>query len=404
MKRIAWITALVLGTLMSLILLWQFRQAIVVFLLSLAAAASIRPVIDSLTRRGVRPGIALLIAYLALILLMGGLLTALSRTLVGDLEQMTNNLAEAYENINRTWPARGDALLATLASQLPPAPELFEALGGEEGRHALQGLLGTASSVAGFFGQVTVILILSLYWSADRVHFERLWMSLIPVDLRIQARTLWRNIETGAGKYILGEIVQSYLVVLILWMGFSWIGLPQPTLLALVSALCWFIPWLGAVLALIPVILLGLTISPGVALAAGVLTVLVLAVMEMYVQPRFYSRQRFNSLFLVMVVIILTQAFGLLGLIVAPVLAAVLQIGFQHLALRRERDLRLELVSEEINQLQSSLLHVRQRIGSLESGAAPELVNLTERLMELVDKTTDYLVESGEVPLPHEGS
>lgn len=400
MKRIAWITAIVLGTLMGLVLLWQFRQAIVVFLLSLAAAAAIRPVIDYLTRRGIKPGIALVVAYLSLILLVGGLLTVLSRTLVKDLEQMTNNLAAAYDNIDRTWPARGDALLSTIAAQLPPTAALFDALGGEEGRQALQGLLGTASSVAGFFGQVIVILILSLYWSADRVHFERLWMSLIPVDLRIQARTMWRNIEAGAGKYILGEIVQSYLVVLILWIGFSWIGLPQPTLLALVSALFWFIPWLGAVLALIPVILFGLTVSPGVALAAGLLTTLVLAVMEMYVQPRFYQRQRFNSLLLVMVVIILTQAFGLLGLVVAPVLAAALQIGFQHLALKRERELRLELVGEEIGQLQASLLHIRQRVGSLETGAAPELVSLTERLQELVDKTTGYLVESGEIALP----
>ena len=63
-------------------------------------------------------------------------------------------------------------------------------------------------------------------------------------------------------------------------------------------------------------------------------------------------------------------------------------------------DLRLERVVEEISQLQSCLLLVRQRIGSLESGAAPELVNLTDRLQKLVDKTTGYLVESGEIALP----
>ena len=99
-------------------------------------------------------------------------------------------------------------------------------------------------------------------------------------------------------------------------------------------------------------------------------------------------------------VIILTQTFGLLGLVVAPVLAAVLQICFQYRALRREEDLRLGLVSEEISQLQSGLLRVRQRIGSLESGTAPEPVNLAERLQELVDKTTGCLVESSEIALP----
>ena len=399
MKRVAWITALVLGTIAALVLLWQFRQAMVVFLLSLATSAAVRPVIHSLTKRGLKPGLALIFTYLSILVLVGGLFTVIGRSLFNDLEQLTNNLTSGYEQILVDWPASGDQILKTIAGQLPPAEKLFDALSGEEGQAALQGVIGTASGVAGFFSQVVIILILSIYWSADRVHFERLWLSLIPVEQRMRARTAWREIESGVGDYITGEVVQSYLLVLILWLGFDWIGLPQPALLALISALAWFIPWLGAVLAVIPVVINGLSVGAGVAAAAGLLTVITLILMEFYVQPRFFARQRFNSLFLVLVVIMMAQVAGIIGIIIAPVLAVALQIGFQHLVNSRDSRLQTEQVNEEFMQLQASLENIQKRLRVQREEVAPEMVNLLERLDVLMEKTTAYL-QSGSLRNP----
>ena len=103
MKRIIWLTALVLGTLAGLVLLWQFRQAVIVFLLSLATAAGMRPVINFFIKRGIKPGLALLLAYFSLLILAGGLFAVLGRTLLSDLEQITDNLTTAYEEIVDTW-------------------------------------------------------------------------------------------------------------------------------------------------------------------------------------------------------------------------------------------------------------------------------------------------------------
>jgi len=391
MKRIAWITTLVLGTITVLLILWQFHQALFIFLLSLATSAAVRPIINSLIKRGIKPGLALIFTYLSLLVLVGGLFVLISRSLLSDLEQLTNNLTAGYEQILQDWPESEDQILKTIAAQLPPAEKLFEALSGEEGQAALQGIIGTASSLAGFFSQMVIILILSIYWSIDRVHFERLWLSLIPVDQRTRARAAWRAVEDGVGDYIIGEVVQSYLVVLILWLGFTWIGLPQPALLALLSALAWFIPWIGAVLAIIPVIAIGLSINAGIALAAGGLTVITLILMELYIQPRFFARQRFNSLLLVLVVIMMAQVSGIIGLIIAPVIVVALQIGFQHLLAERETRLHAEQVNEEFIQLHASLENIQDRLRTQEQDIAPEMLNLLERLQVLMDKTTEYL-------------
>lgn len=391
MKRIAWITALVLGTITVLLILWQFHQALFIFLLSLATSAAIRPIINNLIKRGVKPGLALIFTYLTLLVLVGGLFVLISRSLLTDLEQLTNNLTTGYEQILQDWPESENQILKMVVAQLPPAEKLFEALSGEEGQAALQGMIGTASSLAGFFSQLVIILILSIYWSVDRVHFERLWLSLIPVEQRTRARAAWRAVEDGVGDYIIGEVVQSYLVVLILWLGFTWIGLPQPALLALLSALAWFIPWIGAVLAIIPVIAVGFSINVGIALAAGGFTIITLILMELYIQPRFFARQRFNSLLLVLVVIMMAQVAGIIGLVIAPVIVVALQIGIQYLLAERETRLHAELVNEEFVQLHASLEDIQNRLRLQNQESAPEMLSLLERLQGLMDQTTDYL-------------
>lgn len=391
MKRIAWITALVLGTITVLLILWQFHQALFIFLLSLATSAAIRPIINNLIKRGVKPGLALIFTYLTLLVLVGGLFVLISRSLLTDLEQLTNNLTTGYEQILQDWPESENQILKMVVAQLPPAEKLFEALSGEEGQAALQGMIGTASSLAGFFSQLVIILILSIYWSVDRVHFERLWLSLIPVEQRTRARAAWRAVEDGVGDYIIGEVVQSYLVVLILWLGFTWIGLPQPALLALLSALAWFIPWIGAVLAIIPVIVVGFSINVGIALAAGGFTIITLILMELYIQPRFFARQRFNSLLLVLVVIMMAQVAGIIGLVIAPVIVVALQIGIQYLLAERETRLHAELVNEEFVQLHASLEDIQNRLRLQNQESAPEMLSLLERLQGLMDQTTDYL-------------
>lgn len=391
MKRIAWITALVLGTITVLLILWQFHQALFIFLLSLATSAAIRPIINNLIKRGVKPGLALIFTYITLLVLVGGLFVLISRSLLTDLEQLTNNLTTGYEQILQDWPESENQILKMVVAQLPPAEKLFEALSGEEGQAALQGMIGTASSLAGFFSQLVIILILSIYWSVDRVHFERLWLSLIPVDQRTRARAAWRAIEDGVGDYIIGEVVQSYLVVLILWLGFTWIGLPQPALLALLSALAWFIPWIGAVLAIIPVIAVGFSINVGIALAAGGFTIITLILMELYIQPRFFARQRINSLLLVLVVIMMAQVAGIIGLVIAPVIVVALQIGIQYLLAERETRLHAELVNEEFVQLHASLEDIQNRLRLQNQESAPEMLSLLERLQGLMDQTTDYL-------------
>ena len=237
MKRIAWYTTLVLITLTGLVLLWQFREAFVFFLLSIAIASAFNPLIDYLTERKIPRKIALVISYVTVLGLLAGLLWIMLGPFAHDFEQVSNQLAISYEQTHASWLENGTAFQHTLAGLIPPPEELFLRIGDSEEIWLFQGLVNITTNLIGFFGSLGIVLVLSLYWSVDRLHFERLLLSLIAVDKRVQVRMIWRGIENGVGAYIRSELIQSLLAGFLLWLGYRLMGLDYPVLLAVVGGL-----------------------------------------------------------------------------------------------------------------------------------------------------------------------
>ncbi len=398
MKRIAWYTLLVLITITVLILGWQFRQALVLLLFSLAVSAAFRPLIDYFIDRGAPRKVALILSYLAVLGAIALLIWTVSGPLISDLEQVSNQIAIRYEHIQTTWPESDIPAQRSLASQLPPVEELFVSADGEGSSQLFQGLMGFTTNLVSLIGNLGLILILSLYWTTDRMHFERLLLSLIPVNQRAKVRRIWRGIEKGVGAYIQSELVQSLLAGGLLWLGYSLMGLEYPVLLAVLGALAWLIPWFGAVIAMIPLLLVGISSNLTLGILAAVYTLCILVVQEYFIEPRIFRRKSYSSVILVLVILILTDAFGLIGLILAPLLSATIQNIFKYI-------LQPPFASDALIQdpgdpfSQTALLRERleQTKGALEDHShppSPQVVNLMERLDRLIADTDRYLYES----------
>src|SRR6185295_12129801 len=133
--------------------------------------------------------------------------------------------------------------------------------------------------------QLLISLVLSIYWSADQEHFKRLWVSLLPVEMRASAREIWQNIEIGLGGYLRSQLIQSVLALFLLGIGYQVLGLKYPAALALIGTIGWLIPWIGVLLVVIPAVLVGLSMSPLLALLGAIFTIAVLYFLEFVVEP-----------------------------------------------------------------------------------------------------------------------
>ncbi len=388
MKRIAWFTIVILATLGGLFLLWQMRVAVILFLLALTISAAIRPLVDRLMSRHLSKGLALLVTYALLVGAFIGLLLLIGGRVIGDIQEFMTDASSRYQEIQTTWPT-GTPFQQVIAQQLAPLSDLSHVIAGQQGTAFWQTVLGFTLSSFDLLGQVIITLVLSIYWSADQERFKRLWLSLFPAEIRARTRESWQAIEDGVGAYVRSEFVQSWLALILLALGYSLLGLKYPILLALIGAIGWLIPWVGVLLAVIPALVVGLTMSPALGFGAAAYALAILSFLEIVVEPRFFNRRRFSSLLVVIVVLVLADEYGLLGVLLAPPLAAVIQITANQIIRSSTPSAATTPPVNQLEVLLSRLDAFQATLAQHSEAPSPEMVNLTDRLKRLIDRARE---------------
>jgi putative permease len=383
MRRVMTYTAVVLATCAALYILWQFRIILLLFFLSLFVAAMVRPLIEWLMVRGVGRTFAQALTYLflagSLILLIG----LAGDPFITELNHAANQSIIRYESLHRSWQ-KGANWQQALADNLPPP---YSPSTGDETElgEMLPALMNVTTGIMGLIAGLLMLFALSIYWSVDQSRFERLWLSLLPVSRRRYARNSWREIEQSAGSYLRSQTAQSILAALALGISTWLVGYPYPMLLAAIGALGSFVPVFGGLLTALAALALGSQESIFMGIAAGLYTLLIFAFLEFLVEPRLWPRERLSLFLTILFIIPLMDAFGIWGLIAAPLLATISEsiIGetFKALTSRQVDSGDLNKLSDRHQQIHDLVVADEQDELML------ELENLSQRLAKLLDES-----------------
>ena len=242
-------------------------------------------------------------------------------------------------------------------------------------------------ALAAVVSGVLVILFLSLYWIVHQVHFERLWLSLLPSGQRKQARGIWRTVEPDIGAYVRSQGAQSLLAGLLLGLGYWLLGSPYPALLALIGALASLIPLVGIALAVFPVLLVGLLTGVQLTLITVLYTLVVMIALSVWAKPRLFNRRWDNPILTVTLLIAMADAFGFVGIIVAPLLSVVCQILWSRLVSHRLASGAADQVSDLVERQE----HVWATIRAMDEPHVPLVISSMERLTRLMAKAEPIL-------------
>ena len=376
----------VMTTLLALVVLWQFRIVVVYVMISLALAATVRPLGKGWSERGFVTRLALILLYLVGLGSFIFLIFLVGRFAIADIQQLAQTLS-----VQGTWRLprwlEGSSFQQALVARLPTPDMLFEAVTGEQGQLVLPAILGFTQGIGGLVSAVFVILFLSLYWSINQIHFERLWLSLLPSELRKHARDIWRTIEHDLGAYIRSDVVQSLLAALVLGLGYWLLGSRYPTLLALIGALALLIPVVGAILVVSLPLLMGLLTSVQLGLLTALYTLVVVIGLRVWVEPRLFKREWHNPILTLVILLAMADTFGLLGLIVAPPLSAVCQVLWNLLVSNR----LAAGAATQVSDLNERHTHLLAAISEMDELPPPLVMSSMTRLTDLLQKAEPVL-------------
>src|SRR4029077_14681714 len=172
-------------------LLWRFRGAAALFVLSLAGAAMGRPFVEMLEPRLGRSA-ALVVVYASGLGLLGVFGYVLTHGFLRELDDAAERLGAAYDRL-RARPGQSGPVHGFFLGRLPPAASIYSAIGAARPTLLLDEALGITRHALDLCGQFLITIAFPSYWRASRESFERLWLSMVPAPRPPRARDIWRS-------------------------------------------------------------------------------------------------------------------------------------------------------------------------------------------------------------------
>jgi predicted PurR-regulated permease PerM len=297
----------VLGVVAAALALWKLKILLALIFLAFTIAAAMRPGIETLKQRGIPRGVGILVHYAALVGAVGLVLWAV-------VPRAVNQVQDAIGSSEDETGLKGEVLgwLDRRLERLPEPEELVDP--------ALEvTLIGVEIALGVLF-----TFAAAAYWIFERDDAVRVVTSLVPRPRRKVVRSTWDLIDLKLGAYVRGQLLLIVLVATVLSLCFWAIGLPFWLLIGIFAGIVEIVPVIGPFTAGALAVGVGLTESVEVAVAAGLIVLVVRLLEDYLVIPRVLGDAVGLSPLVVLVsVAAAALLFGELAVLLAIPMAAV---------------------------------------------------------------------------------
>ena len=313
--RVAVGTLVVVGIVLAVVLVWEARLVVALLFSAIILAATLRPGIDWLASRGIRPGIGVVLHYAVLVALLGVALWLVVPAAVDQVQGALGDQHRLRDEAQQSTGIKHDILIALdrKLNDLPSGSRLIDPAF-EYGRIAFEVIIGM------FF-----VFAASAYWILERQRAVDFVCSLLPRPKRKTVRDAWTLIELRLGAFVRGQAILVVIISTVLSACFWAIGLPYWLLVGVFAGVVEVVPVIGPLVAGILAVGVGLSVSAHLAVLAAVVVIGVRLLEDYVVIPRVLGHSVGLSPLIVLVsVTTVGLVFGGFAVILAVPIASIL--------------------------------------------------------------------------------
>jgi predicted PurR-regulated permease PerM len=186
---------------------------------------------------------------------------------------------------------------------------------------------GIFSTTLGAITGLSIIVIVGVFLAYSPGMYQTGFLHLVPIVHRERAAEVMTSIGTTLRWWLLGQLISMTVLAVSTWIMLTLLDVPLALILALITGLMTFIPYLGPLIALIPIILLSFLESPFLALNVFILYMGIQNVEANVLMPIIFHRTvHIPPALGVISQILFGSLLGVLGFILAiPLMAVILQ-------------------------------------------------------------------------------
>lgn len=184
-----------------------------------------------------------------------------------------------------------------------------------------QFVLGGASSV---LTGALVILFLGILFAIDPASYRESLVLLVKQSYRARTRAVMDEMGNVLRLWFVGQLIRIILMTIWVWIALYWIGLPGPFVLGLQAGLSNFIPYLGPIVAAIPIALVAMPLGGSLLIWAVVIYTIIQSI-EGYVLGPLIQRKAVEipPAWTLVAIVVLGALFGVMGIALAMPMVAI---------------------------------------------------------------------------------
>ena len=225
--------------------LGQLTQVITLLIAAFFLTLALNPLVESLTRRGLRRAMSVTIVFIGLI----GVFTALGFVVVPPVAQQGGLLADnapkyLADLLSNRFIQDFDSQYHVIARFQAEFQKLIA--DGNFMSGVFGGVLGAGKALASGFFSILTVLVLTLYFLSSLPKVKQAAYGMVPASRRPRFVSLSEEIMRRVGGYAIGQVAVATINAILSWVMMSIVGIRYAAVLAVAVGFLGLLPMVGA--------------------------------------------------------------------------------------------------------------------------------------------------------------
>ena len=321
-KTIFW----VLGVGVLAVLIYMVRDIIAVLIFAIIIASALEPILRYAQSKKIPRLLSLVVIYLLFFIFFAALIYIFLPLVLDQLRDFFQNYPTYFGKIEEAagvitflpgLSGNIHELLSQLTEQIP----------------SLTSLISYISAIFGGILSFVVVLVVSFYLSISRNALDNFLKAILPPQFEVYVHSLWVRAQYKMGRWLQAQILLSFIMALITGLGLWILGVKYAFLVAVIAGVLEIVPYVGPIVAGGLATLLALSQSATLGLCTLVFFVAAQQLEGHILVPLLIKKLvGLNPVAVILAMLIGAKLGGILGILLAVPIAAVIDEFFDDLA------------------------------------------------------------------------
>jgi predicted PurR-regulated permease PerM len=278
---------------------------------------------------------AMLISVLGTLAIIGLLVWFMEAKIQKQVAELSNTLPHTIANVK--------AKLGTS----PVGQKVLDTVNDDNSQKLMTTAQSFFSTGFGVLGDIYIIIFLGIFFTANPSLYKDGILLLVPKSRKEMGKHIMNRISLSLKGWLKGMMASMIIVTILITVGLTIIGIPVAMVLGLITGILELVPNFGSIIAMIPGVLLGLTVSTNTGVIVALLYITSQTISANIVNPLIQRKLiKLPPALTLISQLIMGALSGALGIILAVPLLAIIIILVDEIYVKKIND--VEVVNDEI--------------------------------------------------------